>query len=283
MRSLTLASASSAERLTARLGAGGAAAAGVLAVFVVAAVFAPWLAPYPFDALQLDQGLSGPTAAHWLGQDKLGRDVLSRLIWGARVSLLVGVVTVTVAAVIGTVFGALTGYLGGWADQVGTRVIDIFLAFPGILLAIALTAVLGPNLRNVIIALCAFGWVSFARLVRGQILSLREREYVQAAKSIGASPWRIFVKHLLPGVAAPLVVQASFALAGAILGEASLSFLGLGPQDLPSWGGMLSEGAEFLGDAPHLSWAPGLALVAVVLAFNVLGDALRDSLAGRKQ
>lgn len=282
MRSSTRVSAWSAEGLAGRLGAGGLAAAATLAVFVLAAVFAPWLAPHPFDALQLDQGLSGPTGAHWLGQDKLGRDVLSRLVWGARVSLLVGVVTVTVSAVIGTIFGAFTGYLGGWADQVGTRVIDIFLAFPGILLAIALTAVLGPNLRNVIIALCAFGWVSFARLVRGQILSLREREYVQAARSIGASPWRIFVKHLLPGVAAPLVVQASFALAGAILGEASLSFLGLGPQDLPSWGGMLAEGAEFLGDAPHLSWAPGLALVAVVLSFNVLGDALRDSLSGGK-
>lgn len=279
MRSSTPASASRVEAL----GAGGAAALAVLAVFAAAAVLAPWLAPYPFDALQLDQGLSGPTAAHWLGQDKLGRDVLSRLVWGARVSLLVGVVTVAVSAFVGTIYGAVTGYFGGWVDQIGVRVVDVFLAFPGILLAIALTAVLGPNLRNVILALCAFGWVSFARLVRGEILSLREREYVQAAKSVGASPARIFARHLLPGVAAPLVVQASFALAGAILGEASLSFLGLGPQDLPSWGGMLSEGAEYLSDAPHLSWAPGLALVAVVLAFNVLGDSLRDALAGNKR
>lgn len=255
---------------------GAKAALAVLAVFVAAALLAPWLAPHPFDLMLLDEGLTGPSAAHWLGQDKLGRDVLSRLFWGARVSLLVGLVAVIVSAVIGTVVGAITGYFGGWIDLVGMRLIDIFLAFPGILLAIALTAVLGPSLRNVVIALSAFGWVPFARLVRGQMLSLREREYVLAAKSLGAAWPRIVFLHMLPGVTGLLVVQASFALAGAILGEAALSFLGLGPQNIPSWGGMLAEGAEFLGQAPHLTWAPGLALVAVVLCFNVLGDALRD-------
>jgi peptide/nickel transport system permease protein len=250
--------------------------AACLVLFGVAALLAPWLSPYPFDAQSLEQGLNGPSAAHWLGQDKLGRDVFSRLLWGARVSLLVGLLSVTVSMAIGVTFGAVSGYLGGWYDTIAMRIIDIFLAFPGILLAIALTAVLGPSLQNIVIALSAFGWVSFARLVRGEILSLREREYVLAARSLGASDARVLTRHLLPGVAAPLVVQCSFALAGAILGEASLSFLGLGSQDMPSWGSMLNEGAEFLGEAAHLSWAPGLALVAVVLSFNLLGDTLRD-------
>lgn len=255
------------------------AAALCLAAFCLAAILAPWLSPHDYNAQSLEQGLSGPSAAHWLGQDKLGRDVLSRLLWGARVSLLVGLLSVTISLLVGVAVGAFSGYAGGWIDLAVMRLIDIFLAFPGILLAIALTAVLGPSLRNIVIALSAFGWVSFARLVRGQMLSLREREYVLAAKSLGASHVRILVRHLLPGVAAPVVVQCSFALAGAILGEASLSFLGLGSQDMPSWGAMLSEGAEFLGEAPHLSWAPGLALVAIVISFNVLGDALRDLLA----
>ncbi len=251
-------------------------AGGFLVALAVLAAFAPWIAPHDFAAQRLAEGLNGPSPEHWLGQDKLGRDVLSRLIWGARVSLLVGVATVLLSAVVGTLVGLVTGYLGGWVDQVGMRVLDIFLAFPGILLAIALTAVLGPGLVNVVVALSAFGWVSFARLVRGEVLSLREREYVLAARAVGASPGRIMFRHLAPGVAGPLIVKGSFSLAGAILAEASLSFLGLGPQTLPSWGGMLAEGAEFLGLAPHLSWSPGLALVLTVISFNVVGDWLRD-------
>jgi ABC-type dipeptide/oligopeptide/nickel transport system permease subunit len=248
---------------------------------IIAAIFAPWLSPYDFAAQRLDEGLTGPSAAHWLGQDKLGRDVLSRVIWGARVSLLVGVLSVTISVIVGTTVGLLTGYFGGKLDQIGMRVLDIFLAFPGILLAIALAAVLGPGLKNVVIALSAFGWVVFARLVRSEILSLRERDYVQAAIVAGASSARIMLRHLLPGVAGALVVQTSFAMAAAILAEASLSFLGLGTQTLPSWGGLLNEGAEFLGLAGHLSWAPGLALLGTVVSLNLLGDRLRDQFDGR--
>lgn len=247
----------------------------LLVAAAAAAILAPWLSPYPFDLQNLDEGLAAPSYAHWLGQDKLGRDVLSRLLWGARVSLMTGALAVTVSAVVGTMVGLTAGYAGGRVDFLAMRVVDIFLAFPGILLAIALAAVLGPGVRNVVIALSAFGWVSFARLVRGEVLSLREREYVLAARGLGASTQRILFRHLLPGVAGPLTVQASFALSGAIIAEASLSFLGLGPQELPSWGAMLAEGAEFLGLAPHLSWAPGLALTLVALSCNLLGDQLQ--------
>ncbi len=259
----------------------GRIAAAILLVFVAAAVFAPLLSPYSYEEQKLEEGLSGPSAEHLLGQDKLGRDVLSRLIWGARVSLIVGFAAVLVSIILGTGVGLVAGYAGGLTDLIAMRIVDIFLAFPGILLAIALTAVLGPSLENVVLALAAFGWVSFARLVRGQVLTLREQEYILAARSIGVPVPRILLRHILPGVAGPLVVQASFALAGAILAEASLSFLGLGVQDLPSWGGMLNEASEFVGLAPHLSWAPGIALVAIVLSFNVLGDSIKDRMGRR--
>lgn len=249
----------------------------LLTLFLVAALFAPLLAPYdPFDQ-QLKAGLAPPSAEHPLGQDKLGRDLLSRILYGARISLWVGVATVTISLTIGCLVGAMAGFFGGWIDELFMRLVDVFLAFPGILLAIALAAVLGPSLRNVIIALSVMGWVGYARLVRGQILVVRELDYVAAARALGAGPLRIMTRHLFPNIAAPIIVEATFGIAGAIVTEASLSFLGLGvTPPTPSWGAMLSDGRSFLLLAPHLTAVPGLAIMSVVMALNLLGDGLRD-------
>lgn len=249
----------------------------ILALFLIAALFAPLLAPYdPFE-LQLKEGLALPSAEHLLGQDKLGRDLFSRILFGAQISLWVGLSTVTISLAIGCLVGAVAGFSGGWIDDLLMRVVDVFLAFPGILLAIALAAVLGPSLRNVIIALSVMGWVGYARLVRGQILVVRELDYVAAARALGAGPFRIVTRHLFPNIAAPLIVEATFGIAGAIVTEASLSFLGLGVvPPTPSWGAMLSDGRSFLLLAPHLTAIPGIAILWVVMALNLLGDALRD-------
>jgi len=257
---------------------------GVLLFLLAAtAVGGTWLAPYDPGQLDLPHALEGPNRAHWLGQDELGRDLGSRLLVGARASALVGLIVVLVSVVIGAGVGLLAGYVGGAVDQVIMRLVDILLAFPGILLAIAITGLLGPSLGNVIFALSILGWTGFARLVRGQVLSLREREFVRAARGYGASGVRIVWRHILPNVLAPLLVQATFAMAGVILSEASLSFLGLGPQNVPTWGGMLSSGVDYLLFAPHLSLAPGLAIMLTVLSFNFLGDALRDRLDPKAQ
>ncbi len=256
------------------------AAAGIALIIFMAvlALLAPLLAPYDPAAIDLGADLDGPSAAHPLGCDDLGRDILSRLLYGARTSLCVGLVVVLISAAVGTALGAAAGYSGGAADIILMRLVDILMAFPGILLAIAVAGILGPSLVNVIIALCALGWVSFARLVRGQVLAIKERDFVAAARAMGAGPVRIVARHIMPEVLAPVMVQATFAVAGAILAESSLSFLGLGPQDYPTWGSMLSEGVEFLLFAPHMSTWPGLALCVTVLAFNFLGDGLRDRL-----
>ncbi len=247
--------------------------------FVVIAVAAPLIAPYSPLEQDLYHGLTGPGFDHWLGQDRVGRDILSRIIYGTRVSLVVGFVTVTVSAVAGSLIGAVAGYFGGRVDEVIMRISDVFLSFPGILLAIAVMAVRGPGLMNVIVALSIMGWTSYARLARGQILSLREREFVIAAEALGAPPKRIITLHLLPNIAAPLIVEATFGVAAAIVGEAGLSFLGLGAQPpTPSWGSMLSEGRRFLLVAPHLTTFPGLAIMTVVMGINFLGDSLRDIL-----
>ncbi len=254
---------------------------GVCTVLLLMAIFAPLLAPYDPAAQDLLSRLSSPSMSHWMGQDALGRDILSRVIYGARVSLYVGLVTVLVSLVTGTLVGALAGYRGGWVDEGIMRVVDVFLAFPGILLAIALTSVLGPSLHNVIIALCVMGWVGYARLVRGQVLVARELEYVAASRAIGASPVRTVVRHILPNVFGPVLVEATFGMAGAIVAEAGLSFLGLGTQPpTPSWGAMLAEGRQFLLMAPHMTLAPGLAILVTVLGINLLGDHLRDRLSG---
>jgi len=251
----------------------------VLAALMASNLLAPALSPFPPLEQRLEEGLNPPSLSHPLGQDKFGRDVLSRLLHGARVSLLIGLSTALVSLLIGALLGAAAAYLGGWADELLTRVIDVLLAFPGILLALALMAILGPSLNNVILALCAVGWVGYARLARGQVLSLREREFVLAARAAGAGLGRVVVVHLLPNLLAPLLVEATFGVGSAIVAEAGLSFLGFGVQPpTPSWGAMLNQGRQFLLVAPHLTTFPGLAILVVVLGFNFLGDGLRDRL-----
>lgn len=251
----------------------------VVLVACVAALVGPWLTPWDVAAQDLASRLERPSWRHPLGLDELGRDILARLLVGARVSLLVGISVVSVSTVIGVVVGGVAGYVGGWVDTLAGRVMDVLLAFPGILLAIALVAALGPSLRNVVIALTAIGWVGYARLVRGQVLKARELEYVLAAQALGASPARILWQHVLPVSYPALLVQATLGMAAVIIAEASLSFLGLGVQPpVPSWGVMLDAGRGHLIDAPHLTVVPGLAIAVVVLGFNFLGDGLRDRL-----
>ena len=249
----------------------------ILLTLVVAAA-APVISPANPERQALAEKFRGPSAEHPLGQDRAGRDILSRIFYGARVSMLVGICTVAISVAVGLIMGSLAGYFGKLADEVIMRIIDVLQAFPGILLAIALTAVLGPSLRNIVLALSALGWVGYARIVRGEFLKLREMEFVSAARALGAGDSRIILRHILPNLWAPIIVQATFGVAAAILGEASLSFLGLGAQGIPSWGGMLNEGIDYLVLAPHLSIFPGLALMITILGLNFLGDGLRDRL-----
>jgi peptide/nickel transport system permease protein len=248
-------------------------------VLVLIALAAPLLAPYDPDVQDTARRLEPPSHQHPLGLDDLGRDVLSRIVWGARVSLRVGFSVVVLASIIGITLGAISGYFGGWTDTIIMRVTDILLAFPGILLAIALVAVLGPSLNNVILALATIGWVGYARLVRGQVLKVREMEFVTAAKALGAKSPRVIVRHVLPNVINPVIVMATLGLAGAILSEAALSFLGLGVQPpTPSWGAMLTSGRRYLGLANHLAIFPGAAIMLAVMGLNFLGDGLIDAL-----
>jgi len=257
------------------------AGACVVGLAVLAAVIGPWLVPYDPSAQELALRLEGPSRLHWLGLDELGRDILARVMSGARISLFVALVVVSVSASIGAVMGSLAGYYGGIVDEAISRVIDILLAFPGLLLAIALVAVLGPSLTNVVLALSLIGWVGYARVVRAQVLQAREFEYVAAARAIGAATPRILVRHVLPAALPALTVQATLGIGGAILSEAALSFLGLGVQSpTPSWGAMLNYGRVHVLDAPHLTVFPGLAIALVVLGLNLLGDSLRDRLGG---
>jgi peptide/nickel transport system permease protein len=248
----------------------------IIGLLLVTALLAPFLAPYDPLAIDLRGELEGPGAGHLLGQDKLGRDILSQIIYGSRVSLVVGLVVVGISLVIGVALGAAAGYFGGVFDAALMRIVDILLAFPGILLAIALAGILGPNLRNIILALCVLGWVGYARLVRGQVLAEKNREYVLAARALGATHPRIILRHILPNCFAPVIVQATFGLAGVILAESSLSFLGLGPQDVPTWGRLMNEGAQYLLFAPHVAIFPGIAIMLTVLGFNFIGDGLRN-------
>jgi peptide/nickel transport system permease protein len=270
-----------ASRAWAQLRRNRAALAGlvIIAVLVFAALFAPFLTPYNPYAVSLSARLQPPGSAHWLGTDELGRDILARLLFGARVSLWVGVVTVFLSGVLGIAGGLVAGYLGGYWDAVVMRLVDIFLAFPVIVLAIAIVAVRGPGLTNVLIALALVYWTTYARVARAVVLTLREEEYTWAARTLGASPLRIMVRHLLPNAVAPLVVLASLGMGNAIVAEAALSFLGLGIQPPEaSWGSMLNVGMQFLRDASFLSTTPGLAIFVTVLGFNLLGDGLRDAL-----
>jgi peptide/nickel transport system permease protein len=258
---------------------GAAAGFSVVILVLIVAVLAHRLAPFDPGVQSLDAGLSGPSWSHPLGQDRLGRDLLSRLIYGARISLVVGLGTVLLSMTIGLLVGSVSGYLGGRVDHLFMRLADILLAFPGILLAIAITSVLGPSLRNVLIALSALGWVGYARLIRGQILKVKEMEFVQSARAVGSPPGRLLLVHILPNAVSPVIVEATFGIARAIVAEAGLSFLGLGVSPpTPSWGAMINEGRHFLFVAPHLTTVPGLAIMATVMAFNFLGDGLRDAM-----
>lgn len=251
----------------------------IVTTLCLLSIFAPLLSPYSPIEQNLYERLRGPSLSHILGQDSLGRDILSRMIYGSRVSLKVGFFTIFISAIVGTFIGSLAGYYGGKIDQVLMRVCDIFLAFPGLLMAITLISIMGPGLNNVIIALCIFGWVGYARLVRGQILSLKNLDYIKAAIACGLGDVRIIFKHFLPNLMAPVIVYSTFGMAGAIIAEAGLSFLGLGVQPPESsWGMMLSEGRRFLLIAPHVTTFPGIAIMVVVLGLNILGDALRDRL-----
>jgi peptide/nickel transport system permease protein len=251
----------------------------IVAIAVLAAVVGPLVAPFDPADQELALRLAGPTGTHWFGFDELGRDIFARILAGARISLLVGLVVVGVSSTIGIALGSIAGYFGGRIDEAISRVIDILLAFPGLLLAIALVAVLGPSLTNVILALSVIGWVGYARLVRGQVLRARELDFVEAAKALGASTARILTKHVIPTTLPAVSVQATLGMGGAILSEAALSFLGLGVQPpTPSWGTMLNYGRGHLLDAPHLTLFPGLAIATLVLGFNFLGDGLRDAL-----
>jgi peptide/nickel transport system permease protein len=248
----------------------------IVSLWVLMALFAFGLGDGA-NAVNLDQLLTPPHAGQWLGHDELGRSVWQRLMLGAQTSLFVAIGVVSLSALIGISLGLLSGYLGGWFDRVMVKVIDVFLAFPGLLLSIALAAVLGPGIENVIMALAAVGWVGFARLTRAQTLSVKNREHVTAARALGVGSPTIMRRHILPLVSAPLLVEATFGFAGAVIAEAGLSFLGLGVQPpAASLGNMIREGTRYLLVAPHLVLIPGLALLLMVLAINILGDRLRD-------
>jgi len=250
----------------------------LVALLVVLALAAPLLSPADPSAQHLAARLSGPSLAHWMGTDELGRDILSRVLFGARVSVLVGISVVLGAGTIGLAVGSVAGYCGGWADRlVNIVLVNAFLSFPGILLAIAFAAFLGPGIEKVIFALIVTGWAGYARLARAQVLQAKEMEYVLAARSLGASPARILLRHLLPNILQPVIVQATLGMAGAILAESTLSFLGVGVlAPMSSWGAMLNDARSHLFDAPHLVLFPALAVMLAVLGFNLLGDALRD-------
>jgi len=254
----------------------------IVTVLVIVAVFAPWIAPYDVGTTDLAIRYLAPSSAHWFGTDSTGRDIFSRVVFGARISLQVGIIVVFVSAFIGTILGAVAGYYGGWVDRiVSGYVFNVFLAFPGLLLAIAMVAFLGAGLNKLIFALCIIGWVGYARLIRGQVLKVREYDFVQAARALGASDARILFIHILPNAIQPLIVQASLGMAGAVLSEASLSFLGLGvPPPAPSWGVMIEEARDLstLAAAPHALIFPGIAIALTVLAFNFIGDGLREYL-----
>jgi peptide/nickel transport system permease protein len=259
-----------------------AVAGGIVLLAVLSPMFASW------DRVQtqdLGARLDPPDHVHLMGRDQLGRDLLARIIYGARVSMLVGISVVGTSSIIGIGVGAFAGYRGGWTDRlVSGFLFNVFLAFPGILLAIAMVAFLGPSIRNLIVALSVIGWVGYARLMRAQVLKVREYDFVTAARAVGASDFRILLKHILPNSIQPLIVQASLGMAGAILAEAGLSFLGLGvPEPIPSWGKMIDDSREFWFTAPHLFIFPGIMIALSVLSFNFIGDGLRERLDPRRR
>ena len=263
------------------------AAIGILFVllFVTCAVFAPWLAPQDPAHIELPTRLARPSWHQLFGSDELGRDIFSRVIYGSRISMLVGTCVVAASLGIGLIIGSIAGYYGGPIDRfVNIVLMNAFMSFPGILIAIAFVAFRGPGIFNLVFALSLGGWVGYARLVRAQVLAAREKEYVEAARAVGASDSRILVRHILPNIIQPVIVQAAIGMAGAILAEATMSFLGLGvPPPTASWGTMLNDGRVYLFEAPHLVLFPAVAVMLAVLSFNFIGDALRDYLDPRSR
>lgn len=250
----------------------------VVVAWLIVAMFAPFVISGA-HSISLAESFHGPSLSAWLGKDDLGRDLAARVLLGASVSCAVAFLVVSVSVVVGTVFGMFVGWRGGTVDLLGARVMDIFLAFPGILLAIALAAVLGPGIDNVFLALSIVSWVGFARLARAQTLSVKQRDHVLVARALGTPTVTILYRHVLPLIAAPLIVEATFAIAAVIIAEAGLSFLGLGVQPpMPSWGAMIKDGTRYLLIAPHMAIVPGIALFSIVIAVNTLGDRLRDAL-----
>jgi peptide/nickel transport system permease protein len=249
-------------------------------VVLILAIFAPFISTHDPTVQDLTQRFLSPSADHWFGTDGLGRDVFSRVVYGSRISLQVGITVVLVSGVIGIIIGAIAGFYGGWIDKfLSGYLFNVFLAFPGLLLAIALVAFLGAGLGKLILALCVIGWVGYARVMRGQVLKVREYDFVMAARALGAGNMRILFTHILPNAVQPLIVQASLGMAGAVLSEASLSFLGLGiPPPAPSWGTMIEEARNYFSTYPHTLFFPGLAIALTVLAFNFIGDGLREYL-----
>jgi peptide/nickel transport system permease protein len=257
----------------------------LIAIFFSLALLAPWISPQDPAHIDLPSRLQSASHAHWFGTDELGRDIFSRVIYGARISMLVGVSVVAGSLLLGLIFGSVAGFYGGTIDRFFNIVVmNAFLSFPGILLAIAFVAFLGPGIFNLILALCIGGWVGYARLVRAQVLAAREREFVEAARALGASDWRVLTRHILPNIIQPVIVQAAIGMAGAVLAEATMSFLGLGvPPPTASWGSMLNDGRSHLFDSPHLVLIPAAAVMLAVLSFNFIGDALRDLLDPRSR
>lgn len=244
-----------------------------------AVILAGWCFEFNPDQIDLERILHAPSSLSWLGFDDLGRPLLDRMVSGAQVSFLVAFFVSAISLAVGSLIGTVAGYFGGWADRFIVRIIDLFMAFPGILLAIALAAVMGPGITNVVIALSITGWVGYARLTRAQAMSLSRREHIQAARALGVADWLIVLRHILPLMVATLIVEATFGFAGIIIGEAGLAYLGLGVQPpAASWGSMIRDGSQYLLVAPHMVLVPGLALALVVLAINLFGDWLRDKL-----
>ena len=252
---------------------------GLLLVFVLLAVLAPVISPFNPLLQNISVSLTKPSAPYYLGTDKLGRDILSRMLYGAQISIRSGLLVVLLAGGFGTLVGLIAGYLGGWVDEIWMRITDIFFAFPGLILAMAIAGALGPSLTNALIAVAVVSWPVYARLIRGQVLGLREREFVQAARSIGVRDWGIILRHLLPNTLAPLMVQASFDMAGTILSVAGLSFIGFGAQPpTPEWGVMISEGRNYITTQWWLTGVPAIAILLLVASLNLVGDGLRDIL-----
>lgn len=251
----------------------------VIIIFILIAIFAPLIAPYdPFEP-DLSAALSGPTSVHWLGTDPLGRDTLTRIIYGTRTSLMIGIIVVGVSAAVGMLLGTIAGFYGGWTHAIIMRIIDALMSFPMILLALVVAALLGSGIRNVIIALSIANISGYCRVMCGQVLSIKENDYVLAERSVGASNWRIMARHVAPNCLAPLIVMITMMLGGVVLAEAGLSFLGIGiTPPTAAWGSMVNDGRQYLLTLPILSFAPGVALMLLVFAFNMVGDGLRDAL-----